>query len=208
MDWEETEEKRAAESKVEEDKKAKEEKKVEDAASVGGKLIRFDGPMKPLEAKKAAEEKAKAANGAGRREAEVYDEDEDPSSMRKLDVEAIVLKDGLKVYKDQAGRLWTGLATYWIKRGEFERVRLSSSCSLSFARAHTRFPSFTSSRPKSPSSPVSPPSSPSETSPKSSTLAPSSRRLSSPPSWTLSPTRILTTRTRRLLRPRRSWTTR
>jgi len=146
MDWEETEEKRAAESKVEEDKKAKEEKKVEDAASVGGKLIRFDGPMKPLEAKKAAEAKAKAANGAGRREAEVYDEDEDPSSMRKLDVEAIVLKDGLKVYKDQAGRLWTGLATYWIKRGEFERVSLlsshSSRSSSSHSSSHPSLPFF------------------------------------------------------------------
>ncbi|KAL7413210.1 hypothetical protein BDY24DRAFT_389307 [Mrakia frigida] len=133
MDWEETEEKRAAESKVEEGKQAKEEKKTEDAASVGGKLIRFDGPMKPLEAKKAAEAKAKAANaaGAGRREPEVYDEDEDPSSLRKLDVEAIVLKDGLKVYKDQAGRLWTGLATYWIKRGEFERAKYTFESGIS-----------------------------------------------------------------------------
>ena len=29
----------------------------------------------------------------------------------------------LAVYKDQAGRLWTGLATYWIKRGEFDRAQ-------------------------------------------------------------------------------------
>jgi pre-mRNA-splicing factor SYF1 len=52
-----------------------------------------------------------------------YDEDEDPSSPRKLNIEHIVLRDGLNVYKDQAGRLWTGLATYWIKRAEFDRAK-------------------------------------------------------------------------------------
>lgn len=52
-----------------------------------------------------------------------YDEDEDPISTRKLNIELIVRKDGLDVYKDQAGRLWTGLATYWIKRGEFDRAK-------------------------------------------------------------------------------------
>ena len=52
-----------------------------------------------------------------------YDEDEDPSSPRKLNIEYIVHKDGLNVYKDQAGRLWTGLATYWIKRAEFDRAK-------------------------------------------------------------------------------------
>lgn len=54
--------------------------------------------------------------------ADVYDEDTDPSSSRLLDIESIVEKDGLQVYRDQAGRLWTGLATYWIKRAEFERA--------------------------------------------------------------------------------------
>ncbi|KAI6043062.1 hypothetical protein EDC04DRAFT_2961848 [Pisolithus marmoratus] len=48
---------------------------------------------------------------------------EDPLSKRKLNIERIVRKDGLEVYKDQAGRLWTGLATYWIKRGEFDRAK-------------------------------------------------------------------------------------
>lgn len=52
-----------------------------------------------------------------------YDEDEDPSSLRRLNIEHIVHKDGLDVYKDQAGRLWTGLATYWIKRAEFDRAK-------------------------------------------------------------------------------------
>ncbi|KAH7926288.1 protein prenylyltransferase [Leucogyrophana mollusca] len=55
--------------------------------------------------------------------APAYDEDEDPLSPRKLDIERIVRVDGLEVYKDQAGRLWTGLATYWIKRGEFDRAK-------------------------------------------------------------------------------------
>lgn len=52
-----------------------------------------------------------------------YDEDEDPSSSRKLDVERLVHKDGLEIYRDQAGRLWTGLATYWIKRGDFDKAK-------------------------------------------------------------------------------------
>lgn len=78
-------------------------------ASVNGQLIRFDGP--PV---------AVSANG---KPVPQYDEDEDPSSTRRLNVERIVQKDGLAVYKDQAGRLWTGLATYWIKRAEFDRAK-------------------------------------------------------------------------------------
>jgi pre-mRNA-splicing factor SYF1 len=52
-----------------------------------------------------------------------YDEDEDPLSDRKLNIERIIQQDGLAKYKDQAGRLWTGLATYWIRRGEFDRAK-------------------------------------------------------------------------------------
>lgn len=74
------------------------------SASMDGQLVRTDGPPVPV-----------GASGA-------YDEDEDPLSPRKLNIERIVHKDGLEVYKDQAGRLWTGLATYWIKRGEFDRA--------------------------------------------------------------------------------------
>lgn len=119
LDWEETEVKRAAEL-------AAETKKAEEAAafqpaSVEGKLIRFDGPMKPAG---ASGESGTGGKGKEPIAGPTYDEDEDPASTRKLDVESIVLKDGLGVYKDQAGRLWTGLATYWIKRGEFDRVRL------------------------------------------------------------------------------------
>ncbi|KIY43646.1 protein prenylyltransferase [Fistulina hepatica ATCC 64428] len=79
-------------------------------ASVDGKLIRMDGP--PITVTVAADGSTRA-----------YDEDEDPLSSRKLNIESTVQKDGLDVYKDQAGRLWTGLATYWLNRGEFDRAR-------------------------------------------------------------------------------------
>ncbi len=75
----------------------------------GTSLIRFAGPPTTV--------------GADGKPAPVYDEDEDPNSPRRLDIEKIIRKDGLAVYKDQAGRLWTGLATYWIKRGEFDRAK-------------------------------------------------------------------------------------
>ncbi|KAK4056109.1 pre-mRNA-splicing factor syf1 [Microbotryomycetes sp. JL221] len=48
---------------------------------------------------------------------------EDPTSDDLLDVEGVVRTEGIAVFKDQAGRLWTGLSTYWIKRGEFDRAR-------------------------------------------------------------------------------------
>jgi pre-mRNA-splicing factor SYF1 len=75
----------------------------------GNGLIRLAGPP--------------TAVGIDGKPAPVYDEDEDPQSPRKLDIEKIIHKDGLAVYKDQAGHLWTGLATYWIKRGEFDRAK-------------------------------------------------------------------------------------
>ncbi|KAJ7582595.1 hypothetical protein C8J56DRAFT_223714 [Mycena floridula] len=81
----------------------------QEPASVTGSLIRFGGPAKPS-----------TAEGDP---APPYDEDEDPTSPRRLNIEAIIKKDGLAVYKDQAGRLWTGLATYWIKRAEFDRAK-------------------------------------------------------------------------------------
>ncbi|OSX65160.1 hypothetical protein POSPLADRAFT_1073379 [Postia placenta MAD-698-R-SB12] len=79
-------------------------------ASVNGQLIRFAGP-------------AVAVASDGTTPLPPYDEDEDPINLRKLNIERIVRNDGLDVYKDQAGRLWTGLATYWIKRGEFDRAK-------------------------------------------------------------------------------------
>jgi len=47
----------------------------------------------------------------------------DPTSPAKLDVDHLVRTHGLALFGDQAGRLWTGLATYWIKRGEFALAR-------------------------------------------------------------------------------------
>ncbi|KAF9567615.1 hypothetical protein CPC08DRAFT_626769 [Agrocybe pediades] len=80
-----------------------------EASSNNGFLVRMAGPPIPV----TADGKPTAP----------YSEDEDPSSPRKLNIEDIIEKDGLQVYKDQAGRLWTGLATYWIKRGEFDRAK-------------------------------------------------------------------------------------
>lgn len=39
-----------------------------------------------------------------------------------LDVDAII-RSGIERFSDQRGKLWTGLATYWITRGDFERAR-------------------------------------------------------------------------------------
>jgi len=77
-------------------------------ASADGQLIRMAGPAVSV-----------SADG---KPLPVYHEDEDPLSKRKLNIEYIIHKDGLEVYKDQAGRLWSGIATYWIKRGEFDRA--------------------------------------------------------------------------------------
>lgn len=86
---------------------------VPEAVSSTGTLIRLAGPMVPAET--SGKDKAEPTPRP-------YDPDEDPQNTDKLDVESIIKNDGLAVYKDQAGRLWTGLATYWIKRGEFDRV--------------------------------------------------------------------------------------
>ncbi|GAA5831647.1 hypothetical protein JCM11251_000780 [Rhodosporidiobolus azoricus] len=47
----------------------------------------------------------------------------DPVSSNPLDVDSLLRTHGLALYPDQSGRLWTGLATYWIKRGEFDPAR-------------------------------------------------------------------------------------
>ncbi|PWN52203.1 hypothetical protein IE53DRAFT_385362, partial [Violaceomyces palustris] len=44
----------------------------------------------------------------------------DPTDARRVNVSSILRRDGLEKFPDQAGRLWTGLATYWIKRGELD----------------------------------------------------------------------------------------
>lgn len=85
--------------------KAEEEKSQISAPKSGaGPLMRLAGPPQSVE------------------EVEAYDEDADAFSSRKINVERVVQVDGLNVYKDQAGRLWAGLATYWSKRGEFDKV--------------------------------------------------------------------------------------
>jgi pre-mRNA-splicing factor SYF1 len=63
--------------------------------------------------------------------AKAVDPDEDPLNPRKLNIEDIIEKDGLGVYKDQAGRLWVGLATYWLKRAEFDRAKHTFEAGLS-----------------------------------------------------------------------------
>lgn len=115
--------KRAVEEKVDGEQpqvEGQEQQPQEEPASINGRLMRIAGPPVPLEQGKLF----KPVNAASAQAPTqlTYDEDTDPSNPRLLDVEGIVERDGLQVYKDQAGRLWTGLATYWIKRGEFERA--------------------------------------------------------------------------------------
>ncbi|SCZ96547.1 BZ3500_MvSof-1268-A1-R1_Chr8-2g10286 [Microbotryum saponariae] len=62
-------------------------------------------------------------NGSGPGPSGFSDAPLDPLSSDLIDVEYYVRCAGLNVYLDQAGRLWTGLATYWIKRGEFDHAR-------------------------------------------------------------------------------------
>lgn len=81
----------------------------EQTSKAAGQLIRMAGPAVAVDSEGTA--------------LPPYDEDVDHLSPKKLNIEHIVKTDGLAVYKDQAGRLWTGLATYWIKRGEFERAK-------------------------------------------------------------------------------------
>ena len=111
------------EAEKEEEEAVKEVEASEEPVNVEGRLMRIAGPPIPLA---SASRVVKPINAVTAKsvitEVEVYDEDTDPSNARLLDVEGIVERDGLKVYKDQGGRLWTGLATYWIKRGEFERA--------------------------------------------------------------------------------------
>lgn len=110
MDVDETVESNAAIAEAEEKEQSTSEQSVE-PASVKGSVIRIAGPP--------------VAVGPDGKALPPYDEDEDPLSLRKLNIERIIEKDGLEIYKDQAGRLWTGLATYWVKRGEFDRAKLT-----------------------------------------------------------------------------------
>lgn len=46
----------------------------------------------------------------------------DTGDTAGIDVEAVV-RSGIERFADQRGKLWSGLATYWITRGKFERAR-------------------------------------------------------------------------------------
>jgi pre-mRNA-splicing factor SYF1 len=96
----------------------------EEPASVEGRLMRIAGPPMPTStAATLHKPPTRLTGGAKAAAADLpYDQDTDPSNPRPLDVEGIVHRDGLDIYRDQAGRLWTGLATYWIKRGELDRA--------------------------------------------------------------------------------------
>lgn len=90
-----------------------------DGGETADGLIRFAGPPVTLDGERRADARADGEMAA-RREAEEYMDATDP---KRLDVEDIIRRDGLAVYKDQAGRLWNGLATYWIKMGDFDKAR-------------------------------------------------------------------------------------
>lgn len=118
---------RAEREEAELDKRAKEAEEAaaetQEATTSDG-LIRYGGPPQAASTSAAGESHADA-RAAGQlsalREAEEYI---DATDLKRLDVEDIVRRDGLAVYKDQVGRLWTGLSTYWIKRGEFAKARI------------------------------------------------------------------------------------
>jgi pre-mRNA-splicing factor SYF1 len=125
MDIEEVEAAREEAARLAAEKKEKDGKADENAepASVNGKLIRFEGPPVALsEAAAKGLAGVDASSSDAKQAEEVYDEDVDPASPKKLDIEKVVKSDGLAIYRDQAGRIWSGLATYWIKRGEFEQA--------------------------------------------------------------------------------------
>jgi pre-mRNA-splicing factor SYF1 len=109
LDVDETIQSNEAILKIESELEAANSAENSEPATVNGQLIRMAGPATSV-----------TADGAP---APPYRDDEDPTNFNKLNIENIIQKDGLAVYKDQAGRLWTGLATYWIKRGEFDRAK-------------------------------------------------------------------------------------
>ncbi|KAI9783433.1 MAG: pre-mRNA-splicing factor syf1 [Peltula sp. TS41687] len=48
--------------------------------------------------------------------------DIDTNEEDGIDVEKVI-RSGIEKFADQRGKLWAGLATYWIKRGNFDRAR-------------------------------------------------------------------------------------
>ncbi|KDQ60630.1 hypothetical protein JAAARDRAFT_151180 [Jaapia argillacea MUCL 33604] len=74
-------------------------------ASLSGPLIRFAGPPSTTSTSLP------------------YSSATDPTSPLKINIESIIHSFALPTYPDQSGRLWAGLAAYWVKRGEFDRAR-------------------------------------------------------------------------------------
>lgn len=103
---------------AEHDAQQQEPQQPQEKASIDGTLMRLGGQAVSL--------------GADGKPLAAYDPDEDPTNTQKINIEHVILHDGLMVYKDQAGRLWTGLATYWIKRGEFDRAKETFEKGLAF----------------------------------------------------------------------------
>lgn len=102
-----------------------EEAKANGADRTADGLIRFAGPPQPTNGTSNGESNADARVDGQEAARKAAEEEIDTIDPKKLDVEDIVRRDALDVYKDQAGRVWTGLATYWIKRGDFEKARLT-----------------------------------------------------------------------------------
>ena len=115
----------------EESSKLRKEREAKEAAEDGGQdpaEKQEDGavvlaPTKRGDKNTPAASKATEAAIAAAKQASYAPSSLDSLNPELLDVEGIVRTEGLALYKDQAGRLWTGLATYWIKRGEFDLAR-------------------------------------------------------------------------------------
>lgn len=134
MDEDQTLELRATQEAVEDATAAIEEAAGEEteASKIDKRLSKIAGPSVPTSSEGVLHKPPPKVGGGESQETQVIeDEDTDPSNPRPLDVEGIIERDGLRVYKDQAGRLWTGLATYWIKRGELDRASATFERGLS-----------------------------------------------------------------------------
>lgn len=93
--------------------------------AAAGEYISFDGqsPYHLLLAWLELVERYPEAVGADDEDKIDRATEDDPLSPVRLPVRRIVMEDGLAQYADQAGRLWTGLATYYIKRGDLDTAQ-------------------------------------------------------------------------------------
>lgn len=86
-----------------------EQKQVQAASATDGPLVRLV-------------EGQKQVDGDG----QAQDPETDARDASKLDVERIARREGLAKFPDQAGKLWVGLATYWINNGDLDHVSYPS----------------------------------------------------------------------------------